>query len=112
VYDTASHKAAEVAAVGHSFDGEYPWLYPPFFLFVAALISLVPYVIANAAWMALTFPAYVAAVRGVVGQRVGILFACAFPGILSNIMAGQNGFLTAALFGGALLLMERRPLLA
>jgi arabinofuranan 3-O-arabinosyltransferase len=31
---------------------------------------------------------------------------------LSNAMVGQNGFVTAALFGGALLFMERRPLLA
>jgi hypothetical protein len=26
VYDVTLHKAAEVAAVGHDFDGEYPWL--------------------------------------------------------------------------------------
>jgi hypothetical protein len=101
-----------VAAVGHAFDGEYPWIYPPTFLFAAVLLALMPYAIANAAWVFLTFPAYVAAVRGIVGHRVGILFACAFPGILANIMAGQNGFVTAALFGGALLFIERRPLLA
>jgi Glycosyltransferase family 87 len=112
VYDIAAHKSAEVAAVGHGFDGEYPWLYPPTFLFVAMLLALIPYVIANVAWLFLTFPAYVAAIRGIVGHRAGVLFACAFPGILSNIMAGQNGFVTAALFGGALMFMERRPLIA
>src|ERR1043166_2763972 len=112
VYDVAVHKAAEVVALGHPFDGEYPWIYPPTFLFVAMLLALMPFVVANAAWIALTFPAYVAAVRGIVGQRAGILFACAYPGILANIMVGQNGFVTAALFGGALLFMERRPVLA
>src|SRR5262249_25300843 len=35
VYDVALHKAAEVTAVGHDFAGEYPWLYPPTFLFAA-----------------------------------------------------------------------------
>src|SRR5262249_5387956 len=39
VYDVALHKIAEVAAVGHAFDGEYPWLYPPTFLFVALSLA-------------------------------------------------------------------------
>ncbi len=111
-YDVAIHKQAEVAAVGHPFDGEYPWIYPPTFLFAAMLLALLPYVTANAVWVFLTFPAYVAAVRGIIGHRVGILLACAYPGILSNFMAGQNGFVTAALLGGALIFMERNPVLA
>ena len=36
----------------------------------------------------------------------------AFPRTLWNITAGQNGFLTAALIGGTLGLMEKRPALA
>jgi hypothetical protein len=64
------------------------------------------------AWTLLTFPAYAAAIRGIIGHRIGLLLACAFPAILSNAMVGQNGFVTAALFGGALIFMERRPLLA
>ncbi len=111
-YDVTIHKEAEVAAVGHPFDGEYPWIYPPTFLFAAMLLALLPYVTANAVWVFLTFPAYVAAVRGIIGHRVGIFLACAYPGILSNFMAGQNGFVTAALLGGALIFMQRNPVLA
>ncbi len=40
------------------------------------------------------------------------LLALAYPAVLINIGHGQNGFLTAALFGGALVLLDRRPLLA
>ncbi len=112
VYDVALHKTAEAAALGHDFDGEYPWIYPPTFLFVAVLLSLLPYVAANVAWMLLTLPAYVAAVRAIIGHRVGILLACAYPGLLANVMAGQNGFATAALFGGALVLLQRSPIVA
>lgn len=111
-YDVAVHKTAEDAALGHGFEGEYPWIYPPTFLFVAAALALLPYLPAYAIWVFATFPAYVAAVRAIVGHRVGILFACAYPGILSNLMVGQNGFLTAALLGGFLVALERRPLLA
>src|SRR5436853_2527870 len=35
VYDVAIHKQAEIAAVGHAFGGQYPWIYPPTYLFVA-----------------------------------------------------------------------------
>ena len=99
-YDPAIHKDAEVAAIGHPFAGEYPWIYPPTFLFVATLLAALPFVSAHVAWIVLTFPVYVSAVRAIVGQRVGILLACAFPGVLSNAVVGQNGFATAGLIGG------------
>jgi arabinofuranan 3-O-arabinosyltransferase len=111
-YDVVIHKGAEVAALGHPFHGEFPWNYPPSFLFVAALLGLIPYIQALAAWVFLTFPLYVTTIRGIIGDRIGILLAFGFPGILSNAMVGQNGYVTAALFGGALMFMERRPLLA
>jgi arabinofuranan 3-O-arabinosyltransferase len=111
-YDVAIHKQAEVAALGHPFPGQYPWIYPPTFFLVAAPLALIPFIAAYAAWMALAFSAYVAAMRAIVGERAGLLLACAFPGILSNLVVGQNGFLTAALLGGSLLLMERGPVLA
>src|SRR5215468_8053340 len=59
VYDVALHKSAEAAALGHDFEGEYPWIYPPIFLFAAVALVLLPYVTASVAWMLLTFPAYV-----------------------------------------------------
>ena len=41
-----------------------------------------------------------------------LFLALGFPAALWNITAGQNGFLTAALIGGTLGLLERRPALA
>jgi hypothetical protein len=41
-----------------------------------------------------------------------LLVALAFPAVLINIGHGQNGFLTAALLGGALVVLERRPIMA
>jgi hypothetical protein len=111
-YDVALHKAAEVTAVGHDFEGEYPWLYPPTFLFVAVSLALLPYGMAAAAWLALTFLAYLVVVRGIICHRAGILLACAYPGLLANAVVGQNGFLSAALLGGALLFLPGRPLIA
>ena len=79
---------------------------------MAALLATMPFAVAQAVWSFSTFPAYVIAVRTIVGDRIGILLACAFPAILSNFMVGQNGFFSAALLAGALFFLERRPVLA
>jgi arabinofuranan 3-O-arabinosyltransferase len=111
-YDWPTHKLVEEAAVGHPFAGYFGWHYPPPFLFVAAGLALLSFATAYAVWVFGTFPIYLAAIRAIIGDRIGYLLAAAYPAILSNFIAGQNGFLTAGLFGGALILLERRPLLA
>ncbi len=109
-YDWTAHKLVEETAVGHAFDGYFGWHYPPMFLFVAAGLALLPYAPAYLLWVFGTFPAYLAAIRAIIGDRVGYLLAAAFPAVLGNFVVGQNGFLTAGLIGGALVLLERRPI--
>jgi len=46
------------------------------------------------------------------GDYMWLLLTLAFPAVLINIGHGQNGFLTAALLGGALVMLERRPVAA
>jgi len=111
-YDWTIHKQAENAAVGYAFDGYYNWNYPPTFLFPAALLALLPFVPAALTWLALTLPAYVAALRAIIGQRSAVFLACGFPAVMWNLSAGQNGFVSAALMGGTFLFMERRPLVS
>ena len=112
VYDWPAHKLVEEAAVGHAFGGYFGWHYPPTFLFVAAALSLLTYATAYAVWVFGTFPVYLAAIRAIVGERTGYLLAAAFPALLANFIVGQNGFLTAGLVGGALVLLPRRPIVA
>jgi hypothetical protein len=109
-YDWPTHKLIEQSAVGHPFEGYFVWPYPPTFLFVALALSLLPYATAYVAWVFGTFLAYLAAIRVIVGERSGYLLAAAFPAVLSNFIVGQNGFLTAGLIGGTLLLLERQPI--
>ncbi|MGH6674261.1 MAG: glycosyltransferase family 87 protein [Xanthobacteraceae bacterium] len=46
------------------------------------------------------------------GDYIWLLLALAYPAVLINIGHGQNGFLTAALLGGALVILDRRPAVA
>jgi arabinofuranan 3-O-arabinosyltransferase len=111
-YDWPIHKLIEEAAVGHAFVGYFGWHYPPMFFFAAAGLALMPYTVAYMVWVVGTFPAYLAAIRAIVGHRIGYLLAAAFPAVLLNFIAGQNGFLSAGLIGGTLILLDRRPILA
>jgi len=111
-YDWPLHKAAEVRAVGHDFANYYGWHYPPVFLFAAAALAALPYLAALVIWLGTTLAAYATSLLAIMGGRIGALVALSFPAALWNITAGQNGFLTAALIGGTLGLLERHPVFA
>ncbi|MGH6771530.1 MAG: glycosyltransferase family 87 protein [Xanthobacteraceae bacterium] len=111
-YDPVRQHEAEKQAFGGRDVPFYGWHYPPLFLMIAAVLALLPYGWALAAWMAVTLPAYLAVMRLIVRRPETILVAMAFPAVFINLGHGQNGFLTAALLGGGLLLLDRRPIVA
>src|SRR5215471_18470703 len=108
-YDPARQHAAEKKAFSGHEVPFFGWHYPPFFLIVAAALALLPYGWALLAWIALTLPVYLVVMRAIVPRPETLLIALAFPAVYVNIGHGQNGFLTAALLGGGLLLLDRRP---
>lgn len=110
-YDPSLQHAAERKVFGPE-TPFFGWHYPPFFLMVAAALATLPYAWALLAWMALTFPAYLTATRAICPRPETLLLAAAFPAVFVNLGHGQNGFLTTALLGGALLWLDRRPALA
>jgi arabinofuranan 3-O-arabinosyltransferase len=111
-YDWAIHKRVEDVVVGQAFEGYFGWHYPPPYLFVAETLSRLSYRAAFASWVVASAIPYAIVVRCLTGHRVGWLIAAGCPLTLHNVMIGQNGFLTAALIGGALLAMPKRPWLA
>ena len=111
-YDWSTHKQVEIQILGYDFKGYYGWHYPPFYLFVAAALAMLPYAVAHAGWSAVSFVPFVAAVRASAGNKAGYLLALSAPALVGNVLIGQNGFLTAALIGLTLTLLEKRPVLA
>ena len=111
-YAPAPQHAAEKAV----FDGRavpfYGWHYPPFFFAIAVLVAAVPYAWGLAIWLVASFAAYLATIRAILPRHETLLVASAFPAALVNVGHGQNGFLTAALLGGALHWLDRKPWLA
>jgi arabinofuranan 3-O-arabinosyltransferase len=111
-WDWDIQKRLEVALLGQDFIGNFAWHYPPPFLFVATLLAQFPYAVAFIGWVSISFVPYLAVMRAIVGRPFGLVLAVAFPVVLNNALVGQNGFLTAALIGGTLVLMPARPVLA
>ena len=111
-YDWDIQKAVQVAVLGQDYPGNFAWHYPPPFLFIAALLAKLPYPVAFAGWAAVSAVPYLVAMRAIVGRPFGLLLALAFPVVFTNVLVGQNGFLTAALIGGTLVLLPARPILA
>ncbi len=138
-FDPPSQHAREQMIFGKA-TPFYGWHYPPFFLFIAALLALMPFALALAVWQGATLVLYLLTIRAVLtaswpgssrpftpfveGQQgvdarhkaghdgLWLLLAVAFPAVFVNIGHGHNGFLTAALLGGALLVLDRTPVAA
>jgi hypothetical protein len=111
-YVPALQHAAEKAVFGGREVPFYGWHYPPFFFAVAVIVAAFPYAWGLAIWLAASFAAYLAAIRAILPRPETLLAASAFPAVFVNIGHGQNGFLTTALLGGALHLLDRRPWLS
>ena len=111
-YDPVLQHAAEREAFGGRPVPFFGWHYPPLFLIVAAALALLPYGWALLVWTAIGLSAYLATLRAILPRPETVLLALAFPATFVNIGHGQNGFLTASLLGAALLLLDRRPLVA
>jgi len=112
IYDFAVYHTVEAAALGHGFDGQYPWAYPPMLLLLTTHLAALPYLVAWLIWIVATAACCVAGLRLIVPLRLAVPLALAGPASLWCASVGQNGFLTAGLMAGALGLLERRPWLA
>lgn len=118
-YDMAAHHAREQNLFGAA-TPYYAWLYPPLFLLVAAPLSVLPYPLALAAWQGGTLALYLAVIAAILRRKrreggaaeLWLPLAAAFPAVFINLGHGQNGFLTAALLGAAMLALPRRPITA
>jgi hypothetical protein len=88
------------------------WIYPPVFLLIAAPLAVLPYLQALLVWQFLSFTAVALTLRAILHDRRDLAIALASPLSPMVLAHGQNAFLTAALLGMGLLLLERRPQVA
>ncbi len=88
------------------------WHYPPTFQLVAAPLALLPYLVSYFVFTIGTLALYVFTCGRLLKLKETAILLVAFPGVFICAFHGQNSFLSAALFAGAVLATERRPALA
>jgi alpha-1,2-mannosyltransferase len=117
-YSEVPHFFAELALHHDPDDWAYvAFFYPPCFLLPCAALALLPYFPALCLWLGAGCASYAAALRALVPkslrdrESVWVLLL-GYPAVMVNAGFGQNGCLSAALFGGAALWLDRRPALA
>ena len=111
---TVFHAPEFIAAQEAFFKVNYPlpWFYPPTFLLIIYPLAFMPYLVALCIWLATTLIAYLRVVCRIAPHPLTPWLALAFPGAFQNFFHGQNGFLTTALLGGGLLLLNQSPWVA
>jgi hypothetical protein len=113
VYDQAAHHAAEERATEPGIDYQF-FYYPPVFLLICAPLARLPYLLAFALFEVGTGLLCLLVVRRILPDcdRTDLILALSFPAVFWTVGLGQNALLSAALFGAATLLIDRRPVLA
>lgn len=112
-YDVAAHHAAEIAATEPGIEYNF-FYYPPVYLLLCAVLAAFPYLLAFVLFqIAGLAPLLFAAARIIqTPAKAWLLPILAFPAVFWTVDTGQNAFLTAALLAWAMILIDRKPLLA
>jgi len=110
IFDVQAHHAVIEQVLQITLPFYLPWLYPPFFLFVIVPFSLLPFDVALIAWLVLTLALMMVAAYRILPDHKKVAFLIlGFPGVFLNLRWGQNGFLSTALLGFAIALLETNP---
>jgi hypothetical protein len=112
-YDVVAHYSAEQQATAAGIAYQF-FFYPPVFLPLCMLLARLPYLLAYVTFELVTLVPFLLVMQRILRERGWDILVplLAFPAIFWNFGLGQNAFMTAALFGGATLLVDRRPLVA
>jgi len=117
-YDPVRHLATEVAATEPGIK-HVIFVYPPVFTLICSLFARLPYLVAFTLFELLTLIPCLWVMRRIAlgpARRArdwkDFIPLLAFPAVAIDIGIGQNALLTAALFGGGSLLVDRRPFAA
>jgi hypothetical protein len=111
-YSSAAMTAAQAIGAQPAHGQFLPYLYPPIFMLLSLPLGYLPYLAAMAVFAIGGTAAAMSVLRRVLPPAWPTLAILALPIATLNAGMGQNGFLGAICFGGALLLLDRRPVLA
>jgi hypothetical protein len=114
LFDFPGYRAAISALFGEPLM-PHAWSYPLFCLLMFWPIAQLPYFAALAAWTFGLFALFAAMTLSQIARAarpLALILLILAPATMINAVGGQNGFLSACLLLGGILLLDRRPVLA
>lgn len=109
-YDQAAHLLMQQQTT-HTGDSYQFFFYPPVFLLLCAPLAALPYFASYILFQVLTLGLLLFAIHRIARPEGWdwLIPVFAFPAMFWNVGVGQNAFLTATLFAGFTLMLDRRP---
>jgi hypothetical protein len=109
VYVPTLHHLAELPFLRQ---GDQPFFYPPTYMLICLPLALAPFFMSYGLFVGTTAMAFLAIMWRILRSPWSAVAILAYPPIYINILAGQNAFLTAAILGCGLGMLNRRPSLS
>ncbi len=111
-YDPGLNHLEQQRLLGDETPPFLPFLHPPPVLIAVTPLGAMPYFAALALFLMLGAGALGAVLTRLVPGRSALIAMAAAPAFFLNVTHGQAGLLVGALFGGALWLLDKRPIAA
>jgi hypothetical protein len=108
-YVRTIHHLAELPVLTKGYAAFY---YPPPYLLLCTPLALLSFFPSLAVFLCATGAVFVGTIRRILKTSWTATATLAFPAVVLNIIPGQNAFLTAAILGSGLTILDRRPKLA
>lgn len=108
-YDRALFYANQQSVIGLGANYKI-YVYPPVAMLLSLPLAGFSFLAALAIWSVAGASLCAAVLSRLVGWRIAAPAAIGAPAAFLNLLSGQNGFFTAAILAGGLMLLERRPL--
>jgi hypothetical protein len=110
-YDPPAFQAVATAATGPSVRYRI-YVYPPVALLLSLPLAPLSYVGALIAWVIFGATAFLLLLHRLIGWPAALVALLSAPSSFLNLLAGQNGYFSAGLLAGGLMLLDRSPSLA
>lgn len=107
-YDTGFFTAFQKSYAGPAAEFRL-YSYPPVAMLLSLPLALFPFLSALVLWTAAGILLCVRMLQTHLSPRMAWIAVLAAPASFWNVISGQNGFFTAALFAGGMFLLPRRP---